>query len=54
MATLADRQEAYRNRQRYWASLAVRRETALERMRRLKPGWDWRNGGRAERNKVAR
>lgn len=46
------RQERYKYKQRQAALAAVRPETPHELRRRLKPGWDWRKGGRKERDEA--
>lgn len=52
MSTLAARQTRFKLQQCSFAAKATRRETPRERTHRLRPGWDWRNGGRAERDKA--
>lgn len=51
-ARLSEAREKHLTRLRAIVAQLTRPETPAEMQRRLKCGWDWRNGGRAAREKA--
>lgn len=50
MITLLEKQTWFKQAEWNKAYAAVRKETLAEMLKRLRLGWDWRNGGRAARD----